>query len=71
MMKQVLDLFFHGVYRIDRILLEHAFNDFIERIEFYSAQAEAEHASIFLYFIFIRELMHHCNVIEIEYRTPL
>lgn len=71
MMKQVLDLFFHGVYRIDRILLEHAFNDFIERIEFYIAQGEAEHVSIFVYFIFIRELMHHCNVIEIEYRTPL
>ena len=66
-LKQIFHLFFHDQHKIDRLMLEHAFNEFIERTEYYVSKVGADQLSVFLYFIFIREMMHHLNVIDIEY----
>lgn len=61
------DVFFQSNGVVDRIRLEKAFNDFIEHIAFYQRQVRADQQDIFAYFIFIREMMHHLNVMSIEY----
>ncbi|MQW92757.1 hypothetical protein GFH30_03650 [Acinetobacter wanghuae] len=66
-LKQIFHLFFQDQHKIDRLMLEHAFNEFIERTEYYVRKVDTDQLSIFLYFIFIREMMHHLNVIDIEY----
>ncbi|MFW1755180.1 hypothetical protein [Acinetobacter wanghuae] len=66
-LKQIFHLFFQDQHKIDRLMLEHAFNEFIERTEYYVRKVHTDQLSIFLYFIFIREMMHHLNVIDIEY----
>ena len=66
-LKQIFHLFFQDQRKIDRLMLEHAFNEFIERTEYYVSKVDTDELSIFLYFIFIREMMHHLNMIDIEY----
>lgn len=65
-MQQLSQLFFNGETVIDRIKLEHAFNEFIEHIEYYAQQAGADDFYVFVYFLFVREMMHHLNVVEIN-----
>lgn len=63
-MRQLSQLFFNGVQRIDRVMLEHAFNEFVERLEYYAAKAGNDF-KLLAYFVLIREMMHHLNVTEI------
>lgn len=65
-LKRLSTLFFADQARIDRTLLEHAFNEFVERTEYYLEQADPREQHIFLYFIFIREMIHHLNITEIQ-----
>lgn len=68
-MQQISQLFFNGEAVIDRIKLEHAFNEFVEHIEYYVRQVDSEHFYVFVYFVFIREMMHHLNVVEISFKN--
>lgn len=65
-MQQLSALFFQGSVLIDRIQLEHAFNQLIEHTEYYVQQVAAEHLHLFVYFVLVREMMHHLNVISIQ-----
>lgn len=65
-MTQLSDLFFSAQKQISRIELEHAFNDFIERLSYYTKQVTPNQLYIFTYFVFIREMMHHLRVEEIQ-----
>ena len=51
---------------IDQIKLEHAFNEFIEHTEYYVNKVGDDKIHLFIYFVFIREMMHHLNIIEID-----
>ena len=64
-MQQLSALFFNDVKRIDRSMLEHAFNEWVERLEYYAEKAGNDF-KLWAYFVLIREMMHHLNVIEIE-----
>ncbi|OTG73760.1 hypothetical protein B9T26_08370 [Acinetobacter sp. ANC 4169] len=68
-MQQISQLFFNGEAVIDRIKLEHAFNEFVEHIKYYVRQVDSEHFYVFVYFVFIREMMHHLNVVEISFKN--
>lgn len=59
------DLFFDGRNTISRHELEHAFNEFVERIEYYVQQLN-DNIYPLIYFVFVREMMHHLNVDEIR-----
>lgn len=61
-MKQLSGMFFQSEQRIDRIWLERAFNDFIQHIEYYVKQVQPDNIALLIYFVFIREMMHHLNV---------
>ena len=65
-MQQLSELFFNHAKEIDRIKLEHAFNEFVEHIEYYVQKVTADHVDVLVYFIFIREMTHHLNVVEIK-----
>lgn len=65
-MKQLSELFFNAKKQISRIELEHGFNDFIERLSYYTSQVSPDQLYIFTYFVFIREMMHHLRVEEIQ-----
>ena len=65
-MAQLSELFFSAQKQISRIELEHAFNDFIERLSYYTSQVAPDQLYIFTYFVFIREMMHHLRVEEIH-----
>ncbi|CAB1216060.1 hypothetical protein [Acinetobacter bouvetii] len=64
-LQQLSHLFFQNARVIDRIKLEHAFNEFVERMEYYAEQAGFDF-KLFAYFVFVREMMHHLNVVEIK-----
>ncbi len=64
-MQHLSALFFNDVKRIDRSMLEHAFNEWVERLEYYADRAGNDF-KLWAYFVLIREMMHHLNVIEIE-----
>lgn len=64
-MQQLSALFFNDVKRIDRSMLEHAFNEWVERLEYYADKAGNDF-KLWAYFVLIREMMHHLNVTEIE-----
>lgn len=64
-LEQLSHLFFQDARVIDRIKLEHAFNEFVERMEYYAEQAGFDF-KLFAYFVFVREMMHHLNVVEIK-----
>ncbi|OTG90367.1 hypothetical protein [Acinetobacter sp. ANC 3813] len=63
-MRQLSALFFNDVKHIDRSMLEHAFNEWVERLEYYADKAENDF-KLWAYFVLIREMMHHLNVVEI------
>ncbi|MDR6797607.1 hypothetical protein [Acinetobacter calcoaceticus] len=65
-MTQLSELFFSAQKQISRIELEHAFNEFIERLSYYTNQIAPDQLYIFTYFVFIREMMHHLRVEEIH-----
>ncbi|MHA3054958.1 hypothetical protein E0H77_01220 [Acinetobacter sp. ANC 4633] len=65
MMKLLNQLFFKTSGSIDRVQLEHAFNDFIEHIGYYLRQVAEDQQQAFVYFVMIREMMHHLNIQEI------
>ncbi|XZU16306.1 hypothetical protein ACT40N_04025 [Acinetobacter baumannii] len=65
-MAQLSKLFFSAKKQISRIELEHGFNDFIERLSYYTNQVAPDLLYIFIYFVFIREMMHHLRVEEIQ-----
>ena len=61
-----LTLFFSDQQHLDRVQLESAFNTFVERRECYVAQVADNGLSSLVYFIVLREMMHHWNVVEIQ-----
>ncbi|MDC5354498.1 hypothetical protein [Acinetobacter baumannii] len=65
-MAQLSELFFSAKKQISRTELEHGFNDFIERLSYYTNQVVPNQLYIFTYFVFIREMMHHLRVEEIQ-----
>ncbi|MFV5440099.1 hypothetical protein VXP84_10590 [Acinetobacter oleivorans] len=65
-MTQLSELFFSTKKQISRIELEYGFNDFIERLSYYTNQVSPDQLYIFTYFVFIREMMHHLRVEEIQ-----
>ncbi|MGP4770622.1 hypothetical protein ACS125_08850 [Acinetobacter sp. PFS20] len=65
-MTQLSDLFFSTRKQISRIELEHGFNDFIERLSYYTSQVAPDQLYVFTYFVFVREMMHHLRVKEIQ-----
>ncbi|WP_284084448.1 hypothetical protein [Acinetobacter nosocomialis] len=67
-MAQLSELFFSAKKQISRIELEHGFNDFIERLSYYTNQVARDQVYVFTYFVFIREMMHHLRVEEIQIR---
>lgn len=65
-MTHLSQLFFSAKKQISRIELEHGFNDFIERLSYYTNQVAPNQLYIFTYFVFIREMMHHLRVEQIQ-----
>lgn len=65
-MIQLSELFFSAKKQISRIELEHGFNDFIERLSYYTNQVAPDQLYIFTYFVFVREMMHHLRVEEVQ-----
>ncbi|PTV50547.1 hypothetical protein [Acinetobacter pittii] len=65
-MTPLSELFFSAKKQISRIELEHGFNDFIERLSYYTSQVSPDQLSVFSYFVFIREMMHHLRVEEVQ-----
>jgi len=65
-MAQLSELFFSAKKQISRIELEHGFNDFIERLSYYTNQVAPDQLYIFTYFVFVREMMHHLRIEEIQ-----
>lgn len=66
--QRVLALFFPDQQQIDRVQLEGAFNAFVERREYYVSQVADDSFSSLIYFIVLREMMHHWNVVEIQFK---
>ncbi|HCW5506397.1 TPA: hypothetical protein OXP95_000897 [Acinetobacter baumannii] len=65
-MTQLSELFFSAKKQISRIELENGFNNFIERLSYYTNQVDPNQLYIFTYFVFIREMMHHLRVEQIQ-----
>ncbi len=65
-MTQLSELFFSAKKQISRIELENGFNSFIERLSYYTNQVDPNQLYIFTYFVFVREMMHHLRVEEIQ-----
>ncbi|WP_373883333.1 hypothetical protein ACEQ85_03020 [Acinetobacter pittii] len=65
-MTQLSKLFFSAKKQISRIELEHGFNSFIERLSYYTNQVAPDQVYVFSYFVFVREMMHHLRVKEIQ-----
>jgi len=65
-MTQLSQLFFNARKQISRTELEHGFNSFIERLSYYTSQVASDQLYIFTYFVFVREMMHHLRVEEIQ-----
>ncbi|WP_269513009.1 hypothetical protein [Acinetobacter baumannii] len=65
-MTQLSELFFSAKKQISRIELEHGFNDFIECLSYYINQVASDQVYVFTYFVFVREMMHHLRVEQIQ-----
>lgn len=65
--QQVLSLFFSNQHNIDRIQLESGFNEFIEHREYYVCKVAEQGVFSLVYFVFLREMMHHWNVIDTKF----
>lgn len=64
--QKVLALFFPDQRKIDRVQLESAFNTFVEHREYYVSKVADNGLSSLIYFIVLREMMHHWHVVEIQ-----
>ena len=64
--QKVLTLFFSDQQQLDRVQLESAFNTFVERREYYVSKVADDGLSSLVYFIVLREMMHHWNVVEMK-----
>ncbi|MEG2560702.1 MAG: hypothetical protein RSA22_13710 [Acinetobacter sp.] len=64
--QRVVALFFPDQQQIDRVQLESAFNTFVERREYYVSKVADDGLSSLVYFIVLREMMHHWNVVAIR-----
>lgn len=62
-LQRLSTLFFDDAKNIDRVMLEHAFNSCVERLEYYTVQA-GDDFKLLAYFVLIREMMHHLNVVD-------
>ncbi|PWB13796.1 hypothetical protein DCO44_12430 [Acinetobacter sp. AM] len=67
--QQVLSLFFPNQHNIDRIQLESGFNEFIEHREYYVCKVAEQGVFSLVYFVFLREMMHHWNVIDTKFES--
>ncbi|ENW09414.1 MULTISPECIES: hypothetical protein [Acinetobacter] len=65
-MTHLSQLFFSAKKQISRIELGHGFNDFIERLSYYTNQMAPNQLYVFTYFVFVREMMHHLRVEEVQ-----
>ena len=65
-MTHLSQLFFSAKKQISRIELEHGFNSFIERLSYYTNQVAPDQVYVFTYFVFIREMMHHLRIEQIQ-----
>lgn len=65
-MTQLSELFFSAKKQINRTELELGFNGFIERLSYYTNQVSPDQLYIFTYFVFIREMMHHLRIEQIQ-----
>lgn len=65
-MTQLSELFFNAKKYISRTELEHGFNDFIECLSYNTNQVAPDELYIFTYFVFIREMMHHLRIEQIQ-----
>ncbi|AUM27232.1 hypothetical protein [Acinetobacter pittii] len=65
-MTQLSELFFSAKKQISRTELEHGFNSFIERLSYYTNQVAPDQVYVFSYFVFVREMMHHLRVEQIQ-----
>ncbi|MFW2066988.1 hypothetical protein ACG9ZB_10620 [Acinetobacter johnsonii] len=64
--QKVLTLSFPDQQQIDRVQLESVFNTFVERREYYVSKVADNCLFSLVYFIVLREMMHHWNVVEIQ-----
>ncbi|MDM1250636.1 hypothetical protein HXZ77_05715 [Acinetobacter johnsonii] len=69
--QQVLTLFFPNQHSISRVQLESGFNAFLECREYYLAKVTKQGLFSLVYFIFLREMMHHWNVVDIKFVESL
>lgn len=69
LLQEVLNLFFPNQHCIDRVQLESGFNAFIDRREYYVHQVAEQGVFSLVYFVFLREMMHHWNVIDIKFAS--
>ena len=67
--QQVLTLFFPNQHSIDRVQLESGFNAFIERREYYVNKVADDGIVSLVYFVFLREMMYHWNVVKIQFEA--
>lgn len=67
--QQVLTLFFPNQHSIDRVQLESAFNEFIEHREYYVCKVAEQGVFSLVYIVFLREMMHHWNVVDIKFES--
>lgn len=67
--QQVLSLFFPNQHNIDRVQLESGFNEFIEYREYYVCKVAEQGVFSLVYFVFLREMMHHWNVIDTKFES--
>lgn len=67
--EQVLSLFFPNQHSIGRIQLESGFNAFLECREYYLAKVTKQGIFSLVYFVFLREMMHHWNVTDIKFES--
>ena len=67
--QQVLTLFFPNQHSIDRVQIESGFNEFIERREYYVCKVAEQGVFSLVYFVFLREMMHHWNVVDIKFAS--
>ncbi|MDC4856538.1 hypothetical protein OHV85_08655 [Acinetobacter baumannii] len=65
-MTQLSELFFSAKKQISRTELEDGFNDFIERLSYSTNQVAPDQLYVFTYFVFVREMMHHLRVEQIQ-----
>lgn len=66
-LKTLSHVFFQDSQIIDRIALEAAFNQMVERKEHYLNLLGEDALTLLSYFVIIREMMHHLNIVHIEF----